>query len=247
MKPVYTIRVTAVEAFRQFLYGQTEDNEAWVNEPNVINTVKGIESTNVKADYGTAGHSIIENPFIYKTDAGYKVDKFIFTDTQVSPLMQFRAEHPLMTREIPLAKLYSTPSFDLIVTGTCDHLEGNWVRDTKFKFSSFDVADFMDSIQWRLYLDMLGLNHFVYDFFKVTGFDSLADCQKSKIGKCESMPVNSYPDMQKDIGSILTDFAEWITFKGLEEYLVINKQKARKIIAGDYRLKQYMITKKLIA
>lgn len=239
MRPVYTIRVTAIEAFRQFLYCQDEDNEAWVNEPNVINTVMGIESTNVKADFGTAGHSIIENAPAFRTETGYKVDKFVFTEAQVAPLMAFRADHPLMTREIPLAKLYTTPFFDLIITGTCDHLEGNIVRDTKFKFGNFDVADFLDSVQWKLYLDMLGLNYFVYDFFKVSGFDKLSDMAGSKIGKCESMPVQAYFGMDKDIQSILYDFAEWITFKKLQQYLVIDNKKARRIMAGNPSLRKH--------
>lgn len=240
MKPVYTARVTALEAFRQFINCGDNEDTPWVNEPNVINTVMGIESTNVKADYGTAGHSIIENPFAYKTNTGYKVDDFVFTDTQVSSLMDFRAQHPLMTREIPLAKFYTTPSFDLLITGTFDHLEGNMVRDTKFKFSSFDVAEFMESVQWRLYLDMVGLRHFVYDFFKVTGFDSMSDMAKSKIGKCESLPLQAYSGMQDDIQAVLYDFAEWITFKGLQEHLVINKKKANRILAGNPSLRKYI-------
>lgn len=265
MKPVYTIRVTAIEAFRQFLYCGDNEDTPWINEPNVINTVMGIESTNIKADYGTAGHSIIEDPKKYRVNIQvdtnefntiasakdiipdlepiyvYKVNDFVFTNTQVSPLMDFRAAHPLMTREIPLAKFYTTPFFDIIVTGTCDHLEGNVVRDTKFKFGNFDVADFMDSVQWKLYLDMLGVKQFVYDFFKVTGFDSMADMAKSRIGKCESMPLQSYSGMQDDIQTVLYDFAEWITFKGLQEHLVIDKKKANRILAGNQSLRKYIV------
>lgn len=240
-KPTYTIRVTAIESFRQFLYCGDNEDTPWINEPNVINTVMGIESTNVKADYGTAGHSIIEDPMEYKTNTGFKVNDFIFTDTQVSPLMDFRAAHPLMTREIPLSKFYTTPFFDIIVTGTCDHLEGNVVRDTKFKFGNFDVADFMDSVQWKLYLDMLGVKQFVYDFFKVTGFDSMADMAKSRIGKCESMPLQSYSGMQDDIQTVLYDFAEWVVFKGLQQYLVIDKKKANRILAGNSSLRKYIV------
>lgn len=237
MRPVLTARVTCIEAFRQFLYCGDNEDTPWINEPNVINTVMGIESKNIKADYGTAGHLIIENPVAYKTNAGYKVKDFVFTDTQVSPLMDFRSAHPYMSREIPLAKLYTTPFFDIIVTGTCDCLEGNVVRDTKFKFGSLDVADFMESFQWKCYLDMLGLKQFYYDFFRVSGFETMADMAKSRIGACEIMPIQAYSGMQDDIQSVLYDFAEWVTFKGLHEYLVIDKKKAYKIIQGNSKLK----------
>lgn len=236
-KPIYTVRVTALECFRMFLWGQNEDNEAWINEPNTIATIQGIESYNVKAKYGTAGHSIIENADYYRTNTGYKVDKFTFTDTQAAPMIRFRREHPLMTREIPLAKLYSTPQFDLIITGTCDHLEGNIVRDTKFKFSSFDVADYMDSCQYKFYLHMLGLKLFYYDFFRVSGFESMQDCTKARIGECESMPLTAYYGMQDDLQIILNEFADWITFKKLEKYLVITPEKQARILRGDSRLR----------
>lgn len=236
-RAIYTVRVTALENFRMFLWGQNEDNEAWINEPNTIATIQGIESYNVKAKYGTAGHCIIENAEKYRTNTGYQVDKFTFTDTQAAPMIKFRRAHPLMSREIPLAKLYSTPRFDLIVTGTCDHLEGVQVRDTKFKFSSFDVAEYMDSCQYKFYLHMLGLKLFYYDFFRVASFNDIQDCDKARISECESMPLTAYYGMQDDLQTILNEFADWIVFKGLQEYLIITPEKQARILRGDSRLK----------
>ncbi|MCW3111324.1 MAG: hypothetical protein JWQ09_5830 [Segetibacter sp.] len=237
MKPLLTTRVTAIESFRMFLYGQTEANERYINEANVIGTIKGEERFNIKADYGTSGHCIIESPARYKTNTGYQVDDFIFSDTQAIPMLNFRTDHPLMTREIALTKLYHTRHFDLVITGTCDHLEGLHVRDTKFKFSSFDVADFMSSIQWKLYLDMIGLDTFFFDFFSVSGFDKMEDMAKSRIAECESMPLRRYAGMDTDIQSVLEEFAEFVVFKGLESYLTITDKKYKRILKGDNSLK----------
>lgn len=237
-KPLLTIRVTAIEAFRAWINADEFDEKPWVNEANVTQTIQGVESYSVKAAYGTAGHSIIEDAPRYWINSGYAVDDFIFTEAQVNPLLKFRSEHPWMTRETSLSKLYHTRHFDLIITGTCDHLEGNIMRDTKFKFSSFDVADFMDSLQWRLYLHMAGMQLFFFDFFSVTGFNGMEDVAKSVIGRCDSMPVTAYPGMEDDIQTVLEEFADFIVFKNLEPYLVITKEKYKRIIRGDVNLKK---------
>lgn len=238
MKPVYTARVTMIESFREFLYSGDDEDKPWINEANLIATLQGVESYNVKAAFGTSGHSIIEDAPAYKTNTGYKVKDFVFSDTQVAPLLKFRSEHPLMSRELPLAKLYVTPWFDLIITGTCDHLEGIMMRDTKFKFSTIDMADYMDSCQYKFYLDMADMKYFNYDFFKVTNFETMADMPKAKISECESLPLQAYAGMQDDLQGLLYEFGEYITFKGLEEHLAITQKKAQKIISGNPALRK---------
>ncbi|WP_460374180.1 hypothetical protein, partial [Staphylococcus aureus] len=59
---MYSVRVTAVESYRYFIYNQTEQNESFNNEPNLIATIQGIERPNVKASFGSMGHLIIEKP-----------------------------------------------------------------------------------------------------------------------------------------------------------------------------------------
>lgn len=236
-RPIYSVRVTALECFRMWMFGITEQNEGWNTEQGVIDTIMEVKTVNVKADYGSSGHLIIEHPDSNKTATGYKVDKFTFNHTQVRPILKYVAEHPYMTREVPIAKLYHTQHFDLIITGTCDALEGLFVRDNKFKFSSYSVEDYYESFQWRLYLHILGLDYFVYDFFRVKGFEHLADCEKAVIEDVESMPMFRYEGMEEDINTLLNDFADWIVFKGLQQYLVITPAKYKKIIKGDSRLR----------
>lgn len=238
MKPIYTVRTTVIESFREWINCDEQDAEDkfWITEENVIGGIKGIERSNIKADYGTAGHSIIENPNRYKTETGYQVKDFVFTDVQAAPMLKFRQEHPLMTREIALSKLYSTPNFDIIVTGTCDHMEGNIMRDTKYKFSNFDVADFLDSFQWRNYLNSADMDIFYYDFFRVHGFETMADIAKAKISECDSMMVKRYPGMEQDIQAIINEFAAFVEHKNLLPYLTIDEKKRKRIAAGDSRL-----------
>ena len=239
MRKVLTIRTTTIESFRQLIEADDYDDKPWINEDNVINNIKGVEFSNVKADYGTFGHKVIEDSSKYATQTGYQWKNFTFTDQQARPLLKHASEHPLWVREVPLAKLYHTPQFDLIITGTTDCIEGMQLRDTKFKFSTFEVSDFLDSFQWRAYLDMVGLDTFIYDFFRVYGFESIEDCGKARIDECESMPVYRYDGMQSDLQDTINSFADFVTVKGLTGYMGLNEAKIRRIVSGNSSLRQY--------
>lgn len=238
MRKIYTIRTTALEAFREFLHCGDDEDKPWINEANLLLTLQGVETYNVKAAFGTFGHGIIEEPTRYQTGYGYTDKEFSLTHEQVKPLMAYRAAHPLMIREICVSKLYVLKDFDLIVTGHIDGLEGNNVHDNKFKFSSFNVADFMDSFQWRGYLDMIGLDTFIYDFFSVKSFESIGDCAKARIGDCESMTMKRYVGMDEDIQTLMNEFSDYVQFKGLEKYLAIDSKKAQKIVSGNPALRK---------
>jgi hypothetical protein len=257
-KPVLTCRTTTIESFREWINSGDDDDKPWVTEDGVISNIKGIETQNIKASFGSCGHCMIENPDKYRVDIDpqpfttiasakdlmpydgpeyyYQVKDFSFSIDQAKPMIKFRQEHPLMIREVALSKLYSTPSFDLIVTGTCDHLEGNIMRDTKFKFSSFDVQDFVDSFQWRNYLNSAEMDIFWYDFFRVKNFSVMSDMAKARISECESMMVKRYSGMEADINAIIVEFMEFVIFKGLTEHLVITDAKRKRIAAGDSKL-----------
>lgn len=249
MSTPLSFRVTCLEQFRQTMYCDIED-KPWLTEENLIDTIKGIERPNVKADFGTFGHEIIENPEKHIRNGwntqGFPHTTFANLDfklslEQVQPLLNFRAEHPLMTREIPLSKLYHVNGYDIILTGTTDHLEGEVMRDTKFKFSSFDVQDFIDSIQYKAYLHMLGMKYFVYDFFNVRGFETIADCYKARISEVESMPLVWNDSFENDLYTLMGEFMEYVLHKGLIEYLKIDQKKANKIAAGGINLKTLMV------
>jgi len=237
-RQILTCRVTVIESFRQWIESSDQEDKPWINENSVLSNIKGIETFNIKAKFGSAGHSIIEEAPRYATIGGYAVDGFTFTEHQAKPMIKFRNDHPLMTRELALSKLYHTPYFDIIITGTTDHLEGNILRDTKFKFSTYDVSDFISSFQWRCYLDMIGLDIFWYDFFKVSGFNTIEDCPSARISDCESMMVKRYPSMDADIQETINEFAQFINFKGLEQHLKITPEKYKRILRGDSSLKK---------
>jgi len=241
MKPVYTIRTTSVEAYRYWAHEQSESNESWNTEDKLIETIKGIYLANVKANFGEFGHLIIEKPkenraYLSNGEYGFKWKGFELTQAQAVPLIHHAADHPLWSREIPLAKVYELPNCKLILTGTCDAIEGIECRDTKLKFSSFDVSDFLVSFQWRAYLDMLGLKTFHYDFFRVFNFQVKQDCLKARIEPCESMTCYWYEEMNRDVVSMLTEFVEYCQYRQLTDYLKIDAAKQKRIRAAGLKI-----------
>jgi len=60
---------------------------------------------------------------------------------------------------------------DLLVRGRSDVLDGNIVRDFKLRIGPLDAdkaEGYLDSYQWRFYLDMLGADRFEYKVFEAT-------------------------------------------------------------------------------
>lgn len=240
-RDILTCRVTTLESFRFWLHGQNEENEMYNTEERVIENVIGVSVSSPKMSFGSCGHLIIEKPHANRTPTGYQIGKFSFTDTQVAPLVRYAQEHPYMTREVPASKLYILPDFDLIVTGTVDALEGINIRDNKFKFSSFDMQEYIDSAQHRFYMDMLGMKCFYYDFFRVKSFEYPQDCVKAIIEDVESLFIPWNDGMSEEINSLLTDFSDWVQTKGLTKYLVIAPEKMAKIVKGNIELKKLIV------
>lgn len=243
-RPLYTCRVTALETFRLFLHGQTERNEGFNTEANLIDTVKGIHRAGDKADFGTLGHAIIENRKDnrkWMADIGrwgYDLNGYKITTDQAMPILDYIQQYPRMVREITLSKLYKARYFDLIVTGHADGLNGIVCHDNKFKFSPYEVSDYIDSMQWKLYLDMLKMKHFQYDMFRVHGFEVKANSLKARIDPCESFLLHAYEGMERDIQVLIEEFSEWAIYRKLESFLEINEDKYNTIMASEMPIYQ---------
>jgi hypothetical protein len=242
MKPLLTCRATMIEAYRFFQYCNSERTESYNTEDKLIATLQGVYKANDKANFGTAGHLIIEKPRENRKVLscgrwGYHIGPFELITEQVMPVLDYYQAHPQMVREIEVAKLYELPTCDLIVTGHVDGLEGNMIHDNKFKFSNFDVGEYADSYQHRLYLDMLGMRLFSYDFFRVHNFDTVKDTPNAIINPVESMLVTAYEGMEQDIYSLLCEFVEYVQFRQLQPFLAITQPKYKKIMAGNPVLK----------
>lgn len=194
-------------------------------EEALIKSIKGIFLGNDKTKTGEAFHSLIEGE--YTQDGKYCYAKGIaFTKEQAQPAFDFKQQHLRMIHEVPVRRLYQVGRHAIQMSGRVDGLEGIVVRDTKTKFRSIVWQEYLDSLQWRFYLHMLGLDQFYYDVFEVCGFDQLQPGGISylpdvTILPAESLKCESYPDMYNDCMYWLTEFMGYIHFRNFYHLLKV--------------------------
>ena len=103
---------------------------------------------------GTAWHKILENPPSDELDV-VESDGFRF-------VLDCEAEVALpQVREIRATKDYYVDGVTVTLTGGCDGITGNVVTDWKLTARP-DPEKYLDSYQWRAYLDIFGADAFEY-------------------------------------------------------------------------------------
>jgi len=224
---VYRISVTTIEKFRRFLVGaSTRDNEA-----ELLQAIKGIFLGNDLTDVGEGYHKIMEGE-AEVTDGGLiahigrgDVKKSIFfTAEQARPALDFREAHPNMIHEIPVKKIYETKIGPVLISSRVDGQEGIETQDKKCKFRPPNFQEYIDSYQWRYYLDMLGTRIFFYDLFEVKGFDALTGTMPYYLPGVsfhahERLQCVRYQQMGADCLALLNDFLDYIDLRGLWQFL----------------------------
>lgn len=239
-KPIYTVSVSKLDAFDKFVHRQTEDNEQYNNEQTFLATLMGKFVQIDHAKYGECFHAIVEGIAQRvlltgeKPQQVYKYKEVMIPDAQAQHAIDYGARHAGGISELAVSKRYSTRWCDLIVTGRLDKLIGNWIRDCKTKYSSPDMQeDYIDSAQWKFYLDMMDLDVFWYDVFQVSGFNALSDMLTAKIKPLEPMYCVRYPELPEDIQSVMEEFVEYVQFKNLQQWIEVSPIST---VSREYKL-----------
>ena len=224
-KPI--VRVTTIEAFRRFMTNSIERDYYEITEQSVIDSITGKFKGNEYTRIGTAFHKIVEegDMFLnYNPDShGYdiEVDGNIvkFTMEQARVALDYRDEHPEAFHEVRQYKDYGRA----IVTGCADMLDGIEIRDIKTKYSQPKDENYIDSCQWRYYLDIFNADVFHFDLFIFEKY------KKEKHGydvrelelKRYTPPITCYryPDMEADNIALLNAFMDFAESRGLIKYL----------------------------
>jgi hypothetical protein len=165
MFPQYRVSVTTLEKFRRYM----NEVSSFDTEESLLESIKGIFKGNDKTKTGSAFHKIIEGEFT-KEKGRIIADDVSFTMQQAKVALDYKKRHPLMVHEISVRKTYHSNFFPIQVSGRTDGTEGLNVHDAKTKYRSPEVQEYLDSCQWKFYLDMLDANIFYYDLFEVQGF-----------------------------------------------------------------------------
>lgn len=195
------------------------EESSFDTEDALIESIKGLFKGNDKTKFGGAYHKIIEGDYFWHNDKVH-ADGFEFTADQAAPAIEFRAAHRSMVHEMELRKTYYTSFFPIQVTGRIDGIEGAHIRDSKTKFRSVKFQEYIESCQWKFYLDNLDLNVFWYDLFEVQGFKELPAQapfvieDNVKVIPHDPLKCERYTGMENELHSLLNNFLEYIHNRG---------------------------------
>ncbi len=210
------IRVTQLEKFRRYI----NDVSSYDTEQSVIDTICGEFKGNTLTRIGTAVHSIIEQGTPYMGEPIKVDDQSVYLDdVQWQTALQYRDEHPNAFHEIRQYKDYGCA----VVTGCADMIDGLEIRDIKTKYSTPKDADYIDSCQWRYYLDIFGLDVFHFDLFVFQGYNK--DKRGYDVRGLEltryTPPITCYryPEMESDNINLLNSFIDWAHKREVLDYI----------------------------
>jgi hypothetical protein len=195
-----------------------KDASPYDTEEALIESLEGKFTGNDKTKTGGAFHKIIEDPSACKLDKDARVivDDFVFTQDQFMVAVSYRKQHPVMIHEVDAYKIYNVNGFgEIMVTGRVDGIEGREIRDAKTKYRQPDFGEYIDSIQWKFYLDMLKLDVFYYDIFEVKSFKELPAQTPYYIPDArfvyhEPLRCARYINLENDCMKVLEGFLEYI-------------------------------------
>lgn len=240
------VRVTLLESYRKYM----SDTCSYVTEQDVIDGITKKFEGNDYTRIGTAFHSIVETgiPKCEKVDAGerhflyYNKDKvepvptgrkftldggdIVFDVPQCKVALKYRNEYPNAFHEVREYKDFG----DVVVTGCADMIDGNEIRDIKTKYSLVSDSDYIDSCQWKFYLELFGADIFHFDLFVFDGYNK----EKHK-GDVRGLPLYRYepaitcyryPEMEQENKALLESFIQWAEYRDLMKYLPEAKEYA---------------------
>ena len=193
----------------------------------MIYTIKGDFKGNEYSRIGTAFHKIIEegemflshsdDPYSYDVDVdGHRVR---FSNAQACVAIGYRGEYPGAFHEVRVFKDYGRA----VVTGCADLIDGIELRDIKTKYSAPSDKDFIDSCQWRFYLDIFNADVFHFDLFIFEGYkiDKHGYDVRGLELKRHTPPITCYryPNMEADNLALLNSFMDFAESRNLVQFL----------------------------
>jgi hypothetical protein len=213
-----------------------------VTEQSVIDTITKEFQGNAYTWVGTAFHSIVETgkPKTEKVAAGERTflyygrkkaelvpegrkfdidgNEVILDIPQCKIALDYRNEHINAFHEVRLYKDYG----EAVVTGCADMIDALEIRDIKTKYSYPADQDYIDSAQWRLYLDIFNADVFHFDLFEFENYDLNkhgCDVRGLPIHRHDPITCYRYPKMREDIDNLLYEFLKWAKARNLIQYL----------------------------
>jgi len=104
---------------------------------------------------------------------------------------------------------------DILISAKVDQVAGIIGSEIKTGGRFYGVDFYADSVQWKIYSEMLGLQRF--DYFHIQ-----YNQKRPYTFKLSSFSFYRYPGMREEITRICQDFITWVDSNGLIKYLEFN-------------------------
>ena len=192
---MYRVRVTDLDAFDWF---NTHDDQSF---EDFRKRLLRLEPPTMAMLRGTAFHAMLETARAGDEVYEFTRDGFTFKIADDIDLVL-----PDGKPEVLGSKVYDIDGLEVRLSGRADYVSAGKV--TEFKTTSRTVLDrYMDSYQWRCYLEMFGLDIAEYVIFRVglqkrTGIHMVYDC--------DTIRMTRYPDMGDDVKRKIRDFVRFV-------------------------------------
>lgn len=247
------IRVTQLESFRKFISSDEDRDRFVVSEQAVIDSLTGVFTGNEYTRIGTAFHRIIEGDTqgVEKVGEGFRTYLYYGKEIQepIPAGRKFNIDGYDVCLDIPQCKValayknefpdafHEIREFmdmgDYVITGCADLIDGFEIRDIKTKYSTPNDADYINSAQWRFYLEMFGADTFHFDLFIFEDYKldkHGMDVRGLNLYRHEpAITCHSYSGMERDNRYLIDEFVKWAKCRGVYDLLpeyteeVINK------------------------
>lgn len=219
------ISITTLETYRKFLAG-----DKWTTQQVMIEALTAPFKGNEYTRIGSAFHAIVEQgesiveklPDEGKFRVMVEGWPVIFNGEQVEMALKYRSKLPYAFHEEWIGREFHTPAMDIWVHGRVDVLHGTFIRDIKTKYSPVEYDDYANSAQWKLYLDLSGLDTFYFDLFEFPGYKKDKhgyDVSSLGIRPYGAIECIRYDGMEKENQQLVCDFTDFVTKFNLTQYL----------------------------
>lgn len=219
------ISITTLETYRKFFSG-----DEWTNQEAMVAAITTPFEGNAYTYIGSAFHAIVEQgeavieelpePGKFRvTVDGHEV---IFNEGQVTMALKYRSKLPYAFHEEWIGREFDTPAMPIWVHGRVDILHGTFVRDIKTKYSAVKYNDYVNSAQWKFYLDLTGLDTFYFDLFEFPSYNKdRHGCDVSSLGirPYGAIECLRYDGMEDENRRLVCDFTDFIKKYNLTDYL----------------------------
>lgn len=219
------IAITTLETYRKYLAG-----DKWTTQESLIQGLITPFQGNAYTRIGTAFHAIVEQgeavieelPEMGKFQVTVEGWPVIFNEAQIAMALKYRAKLPYAFHEEWIGREFDTPSMPIWVHGKVDVLHGTFIRDIKTKYSEVKYEDYAESAQWKLYLDLTGLDTFYFDLFEFPNYK--IDKHGYDVSSLGIQPYGAiecirYDGMVEENRQLVCDFTDFIVKHNLTKYL----------------------------